>query len=141
MAVLMAETVGVEDTCICEATITIGRFCICATKGTSLPDTEAMEVQAEVLVQTAILNRFGKPLSRVSLFKLVKDQAMAAGIQKEISPHTFRHSFATHLIENGADLRIVQEMLGHESILTTEIYTHIDTQTWHQSVLSHHPRK
>jgi integrase/recombinase XerD len=87
------------------------------------------------------LNRFGKPLSRVSLFKLVKDQAMAAGIQKEISPHTFRHSFATHLIENGADLRIVQEMLGHESILTTEIYTHIDTATWHKSVLAHHPRK
>ena len=87
------------------------------------------------------LNRFGKPLSRVSLFKLVKDQAIAAGIQKEISPHTFRHSFATHLIENGADLRIVQEMLGHESILTTEIYTHIDTQTWHQSILAHHPRK
>ena len=86
------------------------------------------------------LNRFGKPLSRVSLFKLVKDQAMAAGIQKEISPHTFRHSFATHLIENGADLRIVQEMLGHESILTTEIYTHIDTQTWHRAVLEHHPR-
>jgi len=87
------------------------------------------------------LNRFGKPLSRISIFKLVKDQAMAAGIQKEISPHTFRHSFATHLIENGADLRIVQEMLGHESILTTEIYTHIDTQTWHKSVLAHHPRK
>ena len=87
------------------------------------------------------LNRFGKPLSRVSLFKLVKDQAMAAGIQKEISPHTFRHSFATHLIENGADLRIVQEMLGHESILTTEIYTHIDTHTWHKMVLEHHPRQ
>ena len=87
------------------------------------------------------LNRFGKPLSRISIFNLVKEQAMAAGIQKEISPHTFRHSFATHLIENGADLRIVQEMLGHESILTTEIYTHIDTQTWHQSVLAHHPRK
>ena len=86
------------------------------------------------------LNRFGKPLSRVSLFKLVKDQAMAAGIQKEISPHTFRHSFATHLIENGADLRIVQEMLGHESILTTEIYTHIDTSTWHRMVLANHPR-
>ena len=87
------------------------------------------------------LNRFGKPLSRISIFNLVKDQAIAAGIQKEISPHTFRHSFATHLIENGADLRIVQEMLGHESILTTEIYTHIDTQTWHKSVLEHHPRK
>ena len=86
------------------------------------------------------LNRLGKPLSRVSIFKLVKTQAMAAGIQKEISPHTLRHSFATHLIENGADLRIVQEMLGHESILTTEIYTHIDTSTWHKSVLQHHPR-
>ncbi|MBP5483485.1 MAG: site-specific tyrosine recombinase XerD [Bacteroidales bacterium] len=86
------------------------------------------------------LNRFGKPISRVSLFNLVKDQAMAAGVQKEISPHTFRHSFATHLIENGADLRIVQEMLGHESILTTEIYTHIDTCTWHKMVLEHHPR-
>lgn len=87
------------------------------------------------------LNRFGKPLSRISLFKLVKDQAMAAGIRKEISPHTFRHSFATHLIENGADLRIVQEMLGHESILTTEIYTHIDTSTWHKMVLARHPRQ
>ncbi len=86
------------------------------------------------------LNKFGKPLSRVSIFKLVKAQAMAAGIDKEISPHTFRHSFATHLIENGADLRVVQEMLGHESILTTEIYTHIDTSTWHRAVLEHHPR-
>ncbi len=86
------------------------------------------------------LNKFGKPLSRVSIFKMVKEQAMAAGVQKEISPHTFRHSFATHLIENGADLRIVQEMLGHESILTTELYTHIDTSTWHENVLVHHPR-
>lgn len=86
------------------------------------------------------LNKFGKPLSRISIFKLVKQQAMAAGIQKEISPHTFRHSFATHLIENGADLRVVQEMLGHESILTTELYTHIDTSTWHENVLKHHPR-
>ncbi|MBQ9410866.1 MAG: tyrosine recombinase XerD [Bacteroidales bacterium] len=86
------------------------------------------------------LNRFGKSLSRVSIFNLVKKQAMIAGIHKEISPHTFRHSFATHLIENGADLRIVQEMLGHESILTTEIYTHIDSSTWHRTVLEHHPR-
>ena len=87
------------------------------------------------------LNRFGKPLSRVSVFNMVKYQAMAAGVNKEISPHTFRHSFATHLIENGADLRIVQEMLGHESILTTEIYTHIDSSTWHRSILEHHPRR
>ncbi|MBP5486074.1 MAG: site-specific tyrosine recombinase XerD [Bacteroidales bacterium] len=86
------------------------------------------------------LNRFGRPLSRVSMFKMVKKQAMAAGVSKEISPHTFRHSFATHLIENGADLRVVQEMLGHESILTTEIYTHIDSSTWQRSILEHHPR-
>ena len=87
------------------------------------------------------LNRFGKSLSRVSIFNMVKKQAVIAGISKEISPHTFRHSFATHLIENGADLRIVQEMLGHESILTTEIYTHIDSSTWHKAVLEHHPRR
>lgn len=86
------------------------------------------------------LNKSGKPLSRISVFTMVKKQAMLAGIRKEISPHTFRHSFATHLIENGADLRVVQEMLGHESILTTEIYTHIDSSTWQASILEHHPR-
>ena len=86
------------------------------------------------------LNRFGKPISRVALFNMVKRQAMLAGVAKEISPHTFRHSFATHLIENGADLRVVQEMLGHESILTTEIYTHIDSSTWQKAILDHHPR-
>ena len=86
------------------------------------------------------LNRFGKPLSRVAVFSMVKKNAQLAGITKEISPHTFRHSFATHLIENGADLRVVQEMLGHESILTTEIYTHIDTATWQKAVLEHHPQ-
>lgn len=87
------------------------------------------------------LNRFGKPLSRISVFNLVKKYALAAGVTKEISPHTFRHSFATHLIENGADLRVVQEMLGHENILTTEIYTHIDSRTWQASILQHHPRR
>ena len=76
------------------------------------------------------LNRFGKSFSRVSMFKLIKKQALIAGVSKEISPHTFRHSFATHLVENGADLRVVQEMLGHESITTTEIYTHIEAATW-----------
>ena len=86
------------------------------------------------------LNRFGKPLSRVAVFNMVKKNALLAGVTKEISPHTFRHSFATHLIENGADLRVVQEMLGHESILTTEIYTHIDSATWQRAVLQHHPR-
>lgn len=85
------------------------------------------------------LNKNGKPLSRVAIFKMVKKQALLAGVTKEISPHTFRHSFATHLIENGADLRVVQEMLGHENILTTEIYTHIDSSTWQSAVLHHHP--
>ena len=87
------------------------------------------------------LNRFGRSLSRQSMFKMIKTQALLADIRKEISPHTFRHSFATHLVEHGADLRVVQEMLGHESVTTTEIYTHIDTSTWHQNVLDHHPRK
>ena len=87
------------------------------------------------------LNRFGKPLSRQSMFKMIKTQALLADIRKEISPHTFRHSFATHLVENGADLRLVQEMLGHESVTTTEIYTHIDSSTWHKNILDHHPRR
>ena len=89
----------------------------------------------------AFLNKNGRPLSRVAIFNLVRQQALLAGVNKEISPHTFRHSFATHLIENGADLRVVQEMLGHESILTTEIYTHIDAATWQAAVLKHHPRR
>ena len=87
------------------------------------------------------LNNKGRQLSRVSMFKMVKRQALVAGIGKEISPHTFRHSFATHLVENGADLRVVQEMLGHESITTTEIYTHIESRVWQKSVVEHHPRK
>ena len=87
------------------------------------------------------LNKSGGQLSRISIFNMVKKQALEAGITKEISPHTFRHSFATHLIEGGADLRAVQEMLGHESILTTEIYTHIDSTTWQKNILEHHPMK
>ena len=90
--------------------------------------------------EMVFVNRFGKTLSRVSAFKTVKKMALLAGVTKEISPHTFRHSFATHLIENGADLRLVQEMLGHESVATTEIYTHIDSSTWHGSILANHPR-
>ncbi len=87
------------------------------------------------------LNRRGKPLSRVMVFNIVRLQAEAAGVTKVISPHTFRHSFATHLVENGADLRAVQQMLGHESILTTEIYTHVDSVHIRESVINHHPRK
>lgn len=103
-----------------------------------------LEVRPEPIAQysdVAFLNRYGAPLTRVAVFNMVKKQALLAGVTKEISPHTFRHSFATHLIENGADLRIVQEMLGHENILTTEIYTHIDQATWQEAVLEHHPRR
>jgi integrase/recombinase XerD len=75
------------------------------------------------------------------VFMLIKQLAAQAGITKNISPHTFRHSFATHLVENGADLRAVQEMLGHESILTTEIYTHVDRKRWQQNILRYHPRR
>jgi len=87
------------------------------------------------------LNRRGKRLTRVMVFTFIKDLARKCGIKKNISPHTFRHSFATHLVEGGADLRAVQEMLGHESITTTEIYTHIDRTFLKDQVLKYHPRK
>ncbi len=86
------------------------------------------------------LNRRGSKLSRVMIFNIIKKLAEIAGIKKIISPHTFRHSFATHLVEGGADLRAVQEMLGHESILTTEIYTHLDQSFLRQTIIEHHPR-
>jgi integrase/recombinase XerD len=86
------------------------------------------------------LNRFGAGLSRISVFTMVKKQVALAGIKKKVSPHTFRHSFATHLIEGGADLRAVQEMLGHESITTTEIYTHLDRDFLSQTLKDFHPR-
>ncbi len=85
------------------------------------------------------LNRFGKILSRVMVFMIIKDLAKKAGITKNISPHTFRHSFATHLVEGGANLRAVQEMLGHESITTTEIYTHLDKDFLRTTLQLHHP--
>jgi integrase/recombinase XerD len=86
------------------------------------------------------LNRFGKKISRVSVFTIIKSLAKAIGLKKTISPHTFRHSFATHLIEGGADLRAVQEMLGHASITTTEIYTHLDRDYLRQVITEFHPR-
>lgn len=85
------------------------------------------------------LNRRGNPLTRVMVFQIVKDLVKKAGISKQISPHTFRHSFATHLVEGGADLRAVQEMLGHSSIVTTEIYTHLNTDFLKATVLQYHP--
>ncbi len=85
------------------------------------------------------LNRRGAKLSRVMIFTILKDLAAIAGIHKKLSPHTLRHSFATHLVEGGADLRAVQEMLGHESITTTEIYTHLSREYLRDNILSHHP--
>lgn len=86
------------------------------------------------------LNRRGRKLTRAMIFTIIKDLGAKAGIRKNISPHTFRHSFATHMIEAGADLRAVQEMLGHESILTTEIYTHIDRSFLRDTLIMFHPR-
>ncbi|MFH1296082.1 MAG: site-specific tyrosine recombinase XerD [Bacteroidota bacterium] len=87
------------------------------------------------------LNRRGSKLTRIMIFTIVKELAEKAGINKSISPHTFRHSFATHLVEGGADLRAVQEMLGHASITTTEIYTHLDREYLRSTILQYHPRK
>jgi integrase/recombinase XerD len=89
---------------------------------------------------TVFLNRRGKQLTRNMIFMIVKDLAVKAGIQKKISPHTFRHSFATHLLENGADLRAIQQMLGHESITTTEIYMHLDKSHLRKVMEQFHPR-
>lgn len=103
------------------------------------------EIRVHVPVQTGFedhlfLNRLGKPISRVMVFMIVKELGSKIGLQKKISPHTFRHSFATHLIEGGADLRAVQDMLGHESITTTEIYTHLDRNYLKQVITQYHPR-
>lgn len=86
------------------------------------------------------LNRRGRQLTRVMVFTVIKRLAEKAGLSKDISPHTLRHSFATHLIEGGADLRAIQEMLGHESIITTEIYTHLDREYLRDTIIEHHPR-
>lgn len=85
------------------------------------------------------LNRRGSKLTRAMIFTIVKELAAIAGIKKNVSPHTFRHSFATHLLENGANLRAIQQMLGHESITTTELYTHIDIQYLRETILMYHP--
>jgi integrase/recombinase XerD len=103
------------------------------------------QIRSHILIQKGqedfiFLNKRGKKLSRVMVFYIVKDLAEKAGIRKTISPHTFRHSFATHLIEGGADLRAVQEMLGHASITTTEIYTHLDRDYLRSNILQYHPR-
>ena len=108
-------------------------------------DIYRLEVRVHMPIQKGsedilFLNRRGKALSRAMIFHLVKTSAEKAGIRKKISPHTFRHSFATHLVKHGADLRAVQEMLGHESITTTEIYTHLSQQQLRETILKFHPR-
>lgn len=104
------------------------------------------EIRVHIPVQKGFegyvfLNRAGRKISRVTVFLMIKALASKIGLKKSISPHTFRHSFATHLIEGGADLRAVQEMLGHESITTTEIYTHLDRDYLKQVIQEFHPRK
>ncbi len=105
-----------------------------------LPDRNSLETIQKESQDILFLNRRGKKLSRVMIFTIIKDLATKTGLKKHVSPHTFRHSFATHLIEGGADLRAVQEMLGHESILTTEIYTHLDREFLRNTIISYHPR-
>lgn len=116
----------------------------------------SQQVESEIMAYTAesraaltiqkgqehfvFLNRRGAALTRVMIFTIIKQLAQKMGLDKQISPHTFRHSFATHLIEGGANLRAVQEMLGHESITTTEIYTHLDQRFLRKAILTHHPR-
>lgn len=98
-----------------------------------------LDIQKDA-IDIVFLNRRGKKLSRVMVFYIIKDAAFKAGIRKTVSPHTLRHSFATHLVEAGADLRAVQEMLGHESITTTEVYTHLGASYLRNAILDHHPR-
>ena len=103
-----------------------------------LQDRALLDVKPEYK-DYAFLNRYGRGLTRAMIFTIVKRLAAEAGIRKTISPHTLRHSFATHLLQNGADLRLIQQMLGHESITTTEIYTHLDIQDLRKAVLKDHP--
>jgi integrase/recombinase XerD len=103
-----------------------------------LEDRSKLDIKAEYS-DIVFLNRYGRQLTRAMIFTIIKTLAKAAGIHKTISPHTLRHSFATHLLQNGADLRIIQELLGHEDITTTEIYTHIEIQDLREAILKYHP--
>jgi integrase/recombinase XerD len=103
-----------------------------------LEDRRQLDIKPEAM-DIAFLNHYGRQLTRAMIFTIVKQLAQAAGIRKTISPHTLRHSFATHLLQNGADLRIIQQLLGHESIVTTEIYTHVNIQDLREAILKYHP--
>lgn len=105
-----------------------------------MPDRHSLPKIDKASENILFLNRRGKKLTREMIFTVVKNATRDAGIKKSISPHTLRHSFATHLVEGGADIRVVQEMLGHESILTTEIYTHLDREYLKDTVVRFHPR-
>ncbi len=104
-----------------------------------LPDREMLRISPADR-HILFLNRRGRQLTRFMIYHIVRDLAVAAGIRRDISPHTLRHSFATHLLEGGANLRAIQQMLGHESIATTEIYLHVDRSMLRSEILSHHPR-
>ncbi len=122
-----------------ERLVPIGRIALKEIRN-YLPDRNSLPGIERDHEDILFLNRRGRRLSRVMIFTIIKDLAAAAGIKKNISPHTFRHSFATELIDRGADLRAVQEMLGHESILTTEIYTHLDREFLRDAIIRFHPR-
>lgn len=122
--------------CLQHAKSLAGTNALSATLGKSRNFTKI-----SVSEDTLFLNRRGGKMTRVMVFTIVKKQTELAGIKKDVHPHTFRHSFATHLVENGADLRAVQDMLGHESILTTEIYTHVSSKQWMKNILDHHPQR
>jgi len=122
-----------------ERLVPIGRIALKEIRN-YLPDRNSLPKIERDHEDILFLNRRGRRLSRVMVFTMIKDLVSAAGIKKNISPHTFRHSFATELIDRGADLRAVQEMLGHESILTTEIYTHLDREFLRDAIIRFHPR-
>ncbi len=122
-----------------ERLVPIGRIALKEIRN-YLPDRHSLPRIERDHEDILFLNRRGRRLSRVMVFTMIKDLVAAAGIKKNISPHTFRHSFATELIDRGADLRAVQEMLGHESILTTEIYTHLDREFLRDAIIRFHPR-
>ena len=122
-----------------ERLVPIGRIALKEIRN-YLPDRNSLPRIQRDHEDILFLNRRGRGLSRIMIFTIIKDLVAAAGIKKNISPHTFRHSFATELIDRGADLRAVQEMLGHESILTTEIYTHLDREFLRDAIIRFHPR-
>ena len=122
-----------------ERLVPIGRSAIKEIRN-YLPDRNSLPRIEKEHEDILFLNRRGSKLSRVMVFTIIKDLVAAAGIKKNISPHTFRHSFATHLIDGGADLRAVQEMLGHENIVTTELYTHVDARRLKKIHAAAHPR-